>query len=559
MRSLLLAICLSLGSTSLAAELQAWLERDLITDAETVALFVTVSGERPDEPDLDALKADFDLVDVAHTSRAFAVDGAPATTHEWRLELAPRRTGWLTVPALTVGELTTEPLTLEVLDAGLALMTRADEPVFIDVIAAPMDPYVQGRVDYQVRLFTSVPLQEPRLTDPQGEGMTIRQIGDDRQSSEQIGADLYTVTERRYAIFPKQAGPLEIQPPRLNAAMPIERSSPDFNGLGGDPFAPLDEVMDEDAGPDGLFEATRQVRVSGRAITLGVRPPPDGADPRWLPAESVALRDEWTPKMPVIHIGQTMTRTLTITATGVLSEQLPELALEAPDGVALYPEAIEDEDRVEAGLPVAERRIRMALRVTEPGVLTLPEIRVAWWDTVADRPREARLEARSLEVIAGPGIGTGLGGLSQWFGAQGAWLWVAAAFAVTWLATLGLWWRGRRRPATLKAATLTAAIDDRPPEMTRGQRLAESRRAIERACRRRGPRDAREALLDWGRVAWPEDPPHGLLSLAARLESDEAAGLLAGLERGLYGEDPWDWDGEGAWVVLAPALEDPRS
>lgn len=568
MRSIWLILLLSIAGLASAAELTARLDRAQITDAETVTLTLTLSGDASGVPDLTPLAADFDLINQSHTSRMSFINGVASRSQLWRLALAPKRTGQLTVPSLTVGTAASEPVTLEVLDAALAPATLGERRVFLQVEAAPESPYVQGRVDYRVRLYSRVQLLQPRLLDPEAKDAIVQQIGDDEQSSELIDGVRYSLIERRYAIFPQRSGTLEIAPPRLIADVPVERDTQPQQGFGQDPFGPLADVFGAGPGLGRLFTATRQVRLRGKAVRLDVRPQPPAATSPWLPAESVQLSDEWSPDKGQAKVGEAITRTLTITAAGVMSAQLPDLELSAPAGIKLYPDPPQAEDRLRGEVPVAVKQVKVALVPTEPGPVTLPEVRLAWWDTTTDEPREALVPKRTLTVAAADstpqmapraaaesGQEHGATSLGQTTpnrsGEPHPSRWIGWAFAAGWLATIALWWRDRRQWHGAPAAIPQTAPSKRRP----GQTIADARLAVERACRHRGPRQARDALLEWGALAWPDHPPRGLAGLAARLDSNEAAQALTALERGLYAASgPADWDGPATWAALAPAL-----
>ncbi|AGA91622.1 hypothetical protein Thimo_2929 [Thioflavicoccus mobilis 8321] len=568
----LLAFCVNLAA---AAELTARLDREQIADDETVGLSLILSGGGG-TPDLSPLEADFDIIDQSHVSRMSFVNGQSSSSREWRLELAPRHTGLIEIPSLKVGDLASQPLTLTVLAAAKAKATApsGDQDVRLEVSAIPEAPYVQGRVDYQVRLLARVQLLQPRLSDPTAEGAQIERVGDDQQYSEMIDGERYTVVERHYAIFPQRSGSLEIEPPRLVAAVPVERTPP-AQGFGQDPFGPIEEIFGSMPGMGGMFTSTRQVRARGRSVTLDVQPQPADAEQPWLPAESLELSDEWQPQGGRVTVGEAVTRTITITAAGVTSAQLPDLDLDAPAGVKLYPDPPQSQDERRGEVPVAVKQIKVALVATSPGEVTLPEIRVPWWDTTSDSPREAVIPARTLEVVAAAGGGAGVaspapaatpvearpqpaavpsGGRATNASVPAAfWPWFSALLALGWLATLGLWWRERhRRLAIPQAAGRDGdAAAPRRPLSSR----AEARQAAERACRNRGPRDARDALLAWAALAWPDNPPRGLAGLAVRLDSDEAAAALTAMERGLYSEaGPTDWNGKATWAAIGPAL-----
>lgn len=580
MRPLLLVLLLALGISATAAELTARLDRDQITDAESVALSLILSGDVRGTPDIAPLAADFDLLDQSHTTRMDLVDGQARGTQEWRLQLAPRRTGILTVPALRVGDLMTEPLTLEVAEAAMLAaedQELAGQDVQVEVSATPEAPYVQGHVDYRVRLLSRVPLYESHLSDPAAEGVVALQLGEDRQAEETIGGERYTVRERRYAIFPQRSGALTIVPPLLNAVVPVERAvtaAVPAPGFGSDPFAPIGDDSGAKPGGDGLFEATRQVRARGRAISLDVRPQPVGAPVPWLPATSVELTDDWSPATAEIQVDEAVTRTIRVTAAGITSAQLPDIELTAPAGIELRPAPPRTEDLVRGEIPVAIKQLEVALVPVAVGQVRVPEIRLAWWDTATDQPRETLLPARILDVrpphrladrasdrtltvardVEGGKSSAGQGPFGRAWAAlalAGLWPFLTASMGVGWFVTAGLWWLDRRRRRVGTAVLVHPVAMAGRPQVS----LADARMAVERACRHRGPGDVRDALLAWAALIWPDDPPRGLAGLAVRFESNEAAAIVTALDRRLYAREPTTWDGPASWTVLEPALK----
>ena len=137
----------------------------------------------------------------------------------------------------------------------------------------------------------------------------------------------------------------------------------------------------------------------------------------------------------------------------------------------------------------------------------------------------------------------------NWPLSGGYWPWLTAAFAILWLTTLLLWWRERRR----QSAGRRAKVSRREWSQTS---LAAARERVRQACQSQESRATREALIAWGAVRWPEDPPGRLDTLAARL-GGKAAFWMGQLDQCLYapGGGAAAWDGPAAWRDLGPELE----
>jgi hypothetical protein len=522
------------------------------------------------------------------------VNGRSSTTREWRLLLAPRHTGDIAIPAIRLGDAATAPIMLKVLPAAQAGQLGQARPVLLDVESGPDDPYVQGQVVYTVRVLSRVPLREASLSEPRAAGALIERLGEDRRYTTERDGREYQVIERRYAIFPQHSGKLEIDAPVLVAQVPDQdqrRGSLRERFFGHDPFADMRGVFGRDpfGDMDSLFERTRPVRVRGRKVSLDVQPQPAGTPSPWLPAESLTLAESWSPDPPSFRVGEPVTRTIAITAQGLTAAQLPESIPGAPEGVKVYADRAQTETRAEGDTLVVQKLLKAALVPNRPGELTLPEVRVPWWDTGADRQRVATLPARTVQVLPGPAgaapptprgpqaevsapapaaaevesapappdgatdpvaaVGRAL--LRDSRLPVGYWPWVAAFLAVGWLATLVLLLRVRRGGHRSPPAV------SQPPDRSVPS-PAQALAGVRQACRADDPRAARRALLEWAAARWPEDSPRRLETLAQRLGGEGAAALRE-LDRRLYADTAGSWDGRAAWQRLSPFLTAPKT
>jgi hypothetical protein len=579
-----------LAQEARADGVRAEIDRDRIAANETLILQLFGDGRLAGEPELQALEADFDILSRSRSERMSVLNGAVSHTREWRIELAPKRSGRLEIPALAWGDARSTPLTIEVVAAAAADDPSAGpKPIFVRTETDESTPYVQQAFHYRVQVLYRDAPQRAVLSEPQVEGATIERDGEDRSSVEVIDGRRYQVIERRFLVVPQQSGPLVIRGPRLEAVMPAPRPAgrgpaDEFDALfGAGPFAGLSGMM-----ADG-----RRVVERAPDLEIQVRAQPAGSSSPWLPAESVEISDEWIPSSPRFQVGEPVTRVLTVTARGATAAQLPPLVLDPPEGAQIYPGQTRAEDLPGVGAPVGIRGLEVALVPTRPGPLILPEVRIPWWDTLAERERVAIVPARTLDVAAAPAGTAGDGSARPFASAaepasedaaavpdrvesdaeareSGPWPsmaedWVRRAIAgpiglgVAALGLIGLGWlaalvwlkRGSR------AREAAHRVENRPSP----QALREARRRVEQACLESDARGARMALLDWGRVRWAGQAPAGLGALARRLADAAAGETLAQLDQALYAGTARagagaPWDGVGAWQALAPCLSD---
>lgn len=561
-----LLLLILLGSAELfAAELVARLDRSKVVEGQAVVLTLSTSGDSSGMPDLSPLQQDFDLVNQGHSTQMRIVNGRSFSSREWHLTLLPRRTGSIAIPALRMGQVESRPLTLEVLPAAQAAELGLPQPVLVEVEADSEQVYVQQKLVYRVRLLFSAPLRDASLGEPRIDGALVYRLGDEVRSTTERDGQQYQVVERRYAVLPQRSGSLTIGGPTLNArvAEPNQRGGNLRDRLfGRDPFPDI---------ASGLVQG-RPIQLRGTDLEIEVQPPPPGSASPWLPAESLALDASWAGGSPTARVGEPLTRTIAITAQGLAGEQLPEPVLDAA-GVKVYADKSRAETRAEGETLVAQRVLKAAYVPTRAGQLTLPEIRIDWWDTTSGRPAVARLPAQVLQVLPAPGGGTVQsgpaapgsplpapasradavsdnraaatgGGSSTGFN---PWPWLALLLGLGWALSVVLWLRSRRRRPAPTAAQQPAPPPAQPAAGPRP--LA----ALEQACLAADPHGARSALLAWAAVQWPDDPPRRLELLAARLPP-AAAAVLAEIDRCLYAEGCARWDGGAAWQLIAPIL-----
>jgi hypothetical protein len=117
------------------------------------------------------------------------------------------------------------------------------------------------------------------------------------------------------------------------------------------------------------------------------------------------------------------------------------------------------------------------------------------------------------------------------------------AVAVFWLSKR---WLDRRTRGTTE-------VKPEPVEKQPGRvsNIADILPRLQRACETNDAREAAQALLELGRARWPNDPPHSLGQLAARLGRGQEH--IAVLDRALYAADASTWTGADLWASVKDA------
>ena len=536
------------------AAVSASLNRSAIHTGDTTTLRIVTTGDDADEqPDLTPLQKDFKVLGTSSSTQIQIMNGQRSDQHEWLIELAPVSNGTLTVPALTVGNNKTAALTLQVSAQPAAAMAQAGQPVFIRSTVSPSegDTYVQQQLLYTTRLYYRVPLIEGSFSAPKLGDALVEQLGNDKQYSTTIDGQSYQVVERRYALFPEHSGMLSIAPTVFSGRTVSETDS--SSAFGG--FDTAMQQLLRQNGFSGQFiggtpfgDAGKQVSLASNTVTLDVKPRPAGyTGAHWLPTDKLVVQDSWASSPPVMHIGEPITRTLTLDAKGVEASQLPDIALKGSDTLQIFPEQPKLNNHTDGDWVYGRSEQHFTYVAAQPGKLSFPAVEVSWWDTVDHKQQTAVLPAREVTVIAAGGpasspttttsvhpspangaatssnvqtagaapSATSTGGMN----ARRYWQLGGGLGVIALLIAALLILRRRRKPQPLTppAAQASVALTPPPAPVKENTRLTLARESLRDACAKSDATAAARALLDWAAVTWPNDAPRNLNALAARV------------------------------------------
>ena len=536
---LALAALLLIVPLSLEADVQLRLDRNRITEGETVTMtFMTDDPKQSLDADFTSLEKDFEILDRRSETQLSIVNGRQAALVRLLLTVEPRRTGQLVIPAMDFGNARTQEMVLQV-DKAPELEPGAMPPVFIEVEVSPdRGPYyVHAQLGLVVRVFYQQNLTEAAISQPEPSQASVRLLQETPYQAER-GGERYRVLERRYAIFPERSGELTLPPMQLSGRL-VERR-------------------------DGsIWQPTvrgRRISVESEALQLQIAPRPAAfSGPEWQPARSLNLSQQIS-STDALRVGEPVTRTIIIDAVGLEENMIAEPAWPEVPGVRIYPDQPQGISRDDGEWVLGHKEFRYAVVPEQEGELVLPELAVHWWDTANDRQQTAVLPPQTIHVQpsalvpAAPAPitndpATAASVLDERISGApagpGYWRWLAVIFASLWLLTLLLFWRqreARQRAAVARANDQAKTADE-----------AELRKQLRRACERDDIANARRSLQLWLREYGP-GAGHSLLEFAA--ESGDPA-----LRAGIYALDSTgyrqtsdraagsveSWDGKKFW------------
>ena len=580
---------LSVSATTAVASVQARLDRDRMALGERVQLKIRSQGQnRNHEPDLSSLGSDFYVLGQSQSIRTTIINGQRSASVDWLIELTPLRAGDLEVPSVPVGNDSTQPLQLVVMEESAASNPSRVTPGSESLGAAPLHvtlraevdqeaPYVQEQVAFTLRLESTRPILSGSLSEPEIPGAILEKLGEDSSRVEEVDGQPLHIFERRYALFPQQSGELMIRPSIFDGEITGDNRGQNRRN---DPFADprLDALMggsmfDDFFGRSGsLFDRVlghrgESVRVISDPISLTVRERPEQAPgQRWLPAQNLELFEFWgegSSEPPRFVVGEPVDRILAVRAQGVTAAQLPVPDSSDVDGLKQYAKpAYEDSQELNGGM-VAVRARPTVLIPTRPGLLTLPPVEVQWWDTDNDQARTSVLPARTVRVEAsqeeqerlaslpvppntltpppgppGPENGSLVTPLAPDNPGQSHAAWIGLLIAGA-IGLVGIIAYQRR---TLNKHARPSAHREKKPAKSRVEST------LKRACSSGDRVQAEKALLQIGEWIWTDSPPRSTGEIATRAGSPELKLEISRLNASRFADSSQsDWDGTGLW------------
>ena len=345
-----------------------------------------------------------------------------------------------------VGDELTAPFELEVLPAKQVNPNDAKPPVFLESKLNSQQAYLGQVLDYQLTLYLKVELQSGQLNTPDIAGLTFTPVGQDSDAIELIDGQKYRVIQRHFSV-------------QLNKTGMISIPASVFEG----------NIIVSSQYGNSLFStrSSRPIRVLSQPINLEVLPPQSGFETPWIVADTLELSETWSVDADTVDVGTPITRTITLKGTNSDLELVEPLKMVLPSHVKSYPEKPKREQTRVDGEIVSTMTTSYAIVPRQAGDLTIPEIKLAWWDPKAKAKRWLTLPAKTFSVagIAAPttpSVETDTNAAAEAKPAESQntiWISIALGFAALWLLTMigGFYWYKRSKAQKSTAAPANVA------------------------------------------------------------------------------------------------------
>ena len=482
-----------------------------------------VTGGPVAEPDWTPITRDFNILSRNQMQAVQIVNGKQTSRFTWKLELMPKRAGTLIIPAMKFGALLSQQKAIQVKVRKPPPQSAAARPdIYLRATINPTNIYVQQQVILTLKVFMAKPVNG-NITPPKANLQTIVEaLGEAKNYQVNQKGKVYKVYERRYLLFPQASGDMVIEPGHLTG---------------------------------NYVEKRRRIGVNKnsppvKAKVLAV--PKQFSGNFWAPAQAVSLKQQWSGDIKQWEQGKPLTRTIDLSAAGLLPSQLPEVPTYEMRRFNVYaePNPSMKKNFTNSGV-VGARQQKFVFIPRREGEYKMPAIKIPWWNTKSNRAEYAELPAVTVRVVAEksgliedeektlddsiitempPIESDGVVSILSDVEAAGFWFWLSMGFASGWLLTLLLL---LRRQQTVQA--LARVVVHR---MTQRVDLRKALKHLRAACITEDPVAVREALLQWGSVIWQNSPPQTLGQLACFC-SEELAAHIKRLDQAIYGKSKW--------------------
>ncbi|GGW62435.1 BatD family protein [Alishewanella tabrizica] len=500
--------------------LQSQVDKNPVLAGEAITLTVTADARlNANDLDYQQLSTWFNVMAPSVSQSTQIVNGQRTQSTRWSFTLFPLQPRNVTIPAFEINGIRSLPIELTIVAQTASPNTPRE--LFVDAtLVGSTNVFVQQMLYYDVVIYFSGDLQRGNLTEPQLEGAEIQRVGQDVEGNDLVDGVRYRTITRRYSITPQRSGTVTITPPL-------------FTG----------DMIERDVGNYNYFARSKTVMAEAPPITLEVKPQPAEFAGSWLVAGLVTLTEEWQPELSTLTVGEPITRIITLSAVDVAGSQLPDLTPQYPSQLRLYQEQPQTKSAERSNRLVAQKVFTTAIIANESGDITLPEIRLPWWNSQTNQQEIAVLPQRTLRVNAATGNlpaatsestqRTVLEATKTEYINDNPWQWNYTSTLLTlgWLFTLlGFWFILSRRTVT-------------PPNVILSARSPFDNKRLKHACLKGDAQLAATELLAWGKQQFKQ-PILSLGQLCQHLEDQHFVAEVKLLEQQLYHSTPLAWQGQ---------------
>lgn len=369
-----------------AATAVASVSQNSVTKDEVFLLRVTTDEKVSSGAlDLAPLQKDFYVGTPSFGSSMRIVNGSRTVSSEWNITLAPLRLGRLEIPSFDIEGAKTKPITINVA-VNKAAPKQSDMAEF-QLNLSKDSLYPQEVAELDVKLIIKADprrLQDPKIAPPSSAQLDVEPIGESKQFQDVINGQEVTVVQQSFHISSQKPGQFKLNGPKLTGAVVYSTNN---------------------SSTTRLFQLDTPVKT----LDVAVKEVPKGYQGEWLPTSNFKLIQQWSDsqgnelgssnalgddKQKIeMEAGDSLTRTITMTASNLTQHQLPKLNITYPKTVRVYEEKPKFGTTQSGDAVVVYKQV---LIPKESGSISLPDVSQAWFNT--DSQSQETSNALGLEL-----------------------------------------------------------------------------------------------------------------------------------------------------------------
>ncbi|MGL6000612.1 MAG: BatD family protein [Plesiomonas sp.] len=470
--------CAALSPQAIALNtLNISIEHNPVEQGKPFTLTVSADDTLPNDAlDLSPLFGQSFVIGNTEYNQIPADKKNPAQT-QWKTTLLHDQAGSYEIPALTIDNVSSQPLTLTVTPPVTAPeeppqpapepepIITLDQAVLSTRLSKPI-AYPEEAVYLDVDLELASELLDGVLSTPEISGGTLRQIGQDRAWSLMRDGNRYQIISRRYQITATDTENVTIGSIRFRGT--VRGSS--------------------------LRQPPLNSYAESLPVTLNIKALPKDLRNNWLPAEKVTLEETWFPQPSAAKVGEPLTRTIRLRARGLGNKPLVMPAIVYPNELSLHAQPVEQRRTLNDETELEIRHILMPKRTA---AVTLPEITINWWNTQTEKAESAVLAAQPMSISINPALSQPVVPMVKPKENYANIFGYLALFAVLLSGGFIYWHMSQKRNLRNELSKLSLMMPNEPePEDKAWQEL-------EYALNQHDPAQITRAFSQWARLRWP--------------------------------------------------------
>jgi len=382
-------------TTATAIELQAHIEPTHIVLGDTATLTVQLINDSNQtlninsEPDTQGLQTDFTVYGPSTSHYTQSINGINTQQISWQYNLEPLHDGTLTIPAMKVatsqGEFHSQPIVITVGKSNSGGATP-----HLTASVSNLQPYLHQPIYYTLHLYHLGNISNLEAVLPE-DGVLMETLPDSvKKSTTIVDGQAMEVLEVTYLLTPLRSGEIQLTPAKIKGVK-VERNSRRQH-------SDIDFFLG--------YSNSRPFTLSSDILALQVKVPE--AQP-WLPAQNLTLTEKWeSDTTQEVTAGTPIIRTLTVTAENVGGQPLSSLENIMQDNADFKVRAPKPDSKrnftTNSNIPITEVTQTFSIIPLKAGTLTLPAIRIPWWNLETNQMIWAELPAKTINIVENQSI-----------------------------------------------------------------------------------------------------------------------------------------------------------